>query len=361
MSRKVVIIVLALAFLSGSGAYIYSGYNDKSAPGDGSDDDKDFTLPKITKTHEAKNVASVKIDYESIPEVIAKIDGVPVSKESYVRALAGFERNMKKIGKPINQQMLDKLKGSIIENIINTETLARQARKDGIIIDSSKVEERLASMKGNFPDEKHFDQALAGLGLTRDQLKKEIAKTMSVQALLRRKILDAIAITDEQVRDYYDLNQLEFETEEKVHCAHILLKFDKNATDEEKAKVKVKIEGILEKIKQGSDFGELARANSKDKRSAEKGGDLGELSRRQLIPEVAEVAFTLEPGEVSGIVESRFGYHILKVFKRIPQGITPFEKAREKIKQRLKSKQAQSKIREYVDNLRKEMNVVKLI
>jgi len=361
MSRKVIVIILALAFLSGSGFYIYSGYSNKSAPGTGSDDDKDFTLPKITQTHEGKNIAPVKIDYGSIPEIIAKIDGVPVNKEAYVRALVGFERNMKKIGKPISQQMLDRLKGSVIENIINTETLARQAQKDGVTIDSSKVEERFASMKGNFPDEKRFDQALAELGLTRDQLKKEIGKTMSVQALLQREILDAITITDEQVRDYYDLNQLEFETEEKVHCAHILLKVDKNATDEEKARTKAEIEGILEKIKQGSDFGELARANSKDKRSAEKGGDLGELSRRQLIPEVAKVVFTLEPGEVSGIVKSRFGYHILKVFKRIPQGIIPFDKARKKIKQRLRSKQAQSRIREYVNNLRKKMNVEKLI
>jgi len=143
-------------------------------------------------------------------------------------------------------------------------------------------------------------------------------------------------VNDEDIEKYYNENKDEFKESEKVKARHILLKVDADASDEDKAKVKEQAEKVLEEAKKpGADFAKLAEKYSEDKGSAKKGGDLGFFERGRMVKPFEEAAFSLKPGEISDLVETTYGYHIIKVEDKKPVSISPFEKVKTQIKQKI--------------------------
>jgi peptidyl-prolyl cis-trans isomerase D len=145
-------------------------------------------------------------------------------------------------------------------------------------------------------------------------------------------------VTGQQIERSYNDNIQQYSTPEQVRASHILIK--SNGTPEEDAAAKKKAEDLLAQIKKGADFAELAKKNSQDEGSAVKGGDLDFFPRGQMVPEFDKVAFELEPGQVSDLVKSQFGYHIIKVTDRRPANTRPLAEVRGQIEDQLKSEQA---------------------
>ncbi len=156
-------------------------------------------------------------------------------------------------------------------------------------------------------------------------------------------------VSDADVQAYYNEHQQEFKTPEVVKARHILKKFPDNATDEQKAEVKAEAEKLLETVKtaiaEGKDFAELAKEHSEDTGSAPRGGALqgrnsdlppGYFARGDMVQPFEKAAFDeLAPGEVSNLVESRFGYHIIKLEEKRPEEIKPFTQAKNEIRDKL--------------------------
>jgi peptidyl-prolyl cis-trans isomerase D len=145
-------------------------------------------------------------------------------------------------------------------------------------------------------------------------------------------------VTGQQIERSYNDNIQQYSTPEQVRASHILIK--SNGTPEEDAAARKKAEDLLAQIKKGADFAELAKKNSQDEGSAVKGGDLDFFPRGQMVPEFDKVAFELEPGQVSDLVKSQFGYHIIKVTDRRPANTKPLAEVRGQIEDQLKSEQA---------------------
>ncbi len=137
-----------------------------------------------------------------------------------------------------------------------------------------------------------------------------------------------VQISDADLQTFYDTHKEEFEKPEQVSARHILLKLDGSASDEKKAEVRRKADELLAKAKGGEDFAALAKANSEDEGSAAKGGDLGTFGRHAMVKPFEDAAFALNPGEISDVVESTFGLHIIKVESKIPAGTMPFDEVR---------------------------------
>ncbi len=154
------------------------------------------------------------------------------------------------------------------------------------------------------------------------------------QELLRRE-LSNVAVTDEDMESYYKANMDTFKQPEMVRARHILIKVDKSASEEEKAKAKEKAEGILKRIKAGEDFAKLAKEYSDDPGSKANGGELGFFARGRMVEPFEEAAFALKPGEVSGVIQTDFGFHIIKVEEKKAAGVEPFEEAKEKVRSQL--------------------------
>jgi len=174
---------------------------------------------------------------------------------------------------------------------------------------------------------------------------------------LKKEVTNKLAVSEEDIKAYYESHKDEFKTPEMLNSRHILIKTDPSASDKDKKKAKEKAEEILKKIKAGEDFAKLASDVSDDTVTKTKGGELGFFPKGRMVKPFEDAVFALKPGEVSGIVESQFGYHIIKVEEKKESGIEPFDTAKEKIKQKLLQERAKTKATEFIEKAMKEANI----
>jgi peptidyl-prolyl cis-trans isomerase C len=167
--------------------------------------------------------------------------------------------------------------------------------------------------------------------------------------------------SDAEAKDFYTKNPNEFKQEETVRASHVLIKVDPGADAAAKAKAKATIDSVLKKAKAGQDFARLAREYSQDEGSAAQGGDLDYFPKGRMVPEFSNAAFAMQPGQISDVVTSQFGYHVIKVTERKPGRVVPFEEAVPQIKQFLERQKKQDKQNAFVDGLKKKSKIEVLI
>jgi peptidyl-prolyl cis-trans isomerase D len=175
--------------------------------------------------------------------------------------------------------------------------------------------------------------------------------------------LESVQVTDEEISLYYEDHPEEFHQDPQVRARHILFRVADTASEDEVNEIRAKALEVLEKAKGGEDFSQLALEHSQDPGSATRGGDLGYFTREQMIPTFGEAAFSLKPGEISDLVRTPYGFHIIKNEDMKPEKTTPLEEARPAIEARLKRNKAQDlayeKALEFSDLASAEGDVVK--
>jgi len=199
------------------------------------------------------------------------------------------------------------------------------------------------------------------LGIDREPAVRErielLVNSQLATELLKREVADKIEVTDSDARIHYDLHKDDFKIPETVRARHILILAGKAAAENEKKTAREKAEGLLKRLKDGEDFEKLASELSDDTASKERGGDLGFFERRTMIPEFGAALVSLKPGELSGIVETKFGYHIIKLEEKRDSYIRPFEEVKKQITEKLLKDFKSSKITEYIETLIKDAKV----
>jgi peptidyl-prolyl cis-trans isomerase C len=171
---------------------------------------------------------------------------------------------------------------------------------------------------------------------------------------LKREIIQKVTVSDNEVKTYYDTNKDEFKTPEMVRARHILFLVEASATPEEKKKVNEKAEATLKKIKAGENFDKLASELSEDPGSKPKGGDIGLVARGKTVKPFEDALFSLKPGEISGVIETKFGYHIIKAEERKDASIEPFDAVKEKIRQKISQERVKAALKEFIDKEMKD-------
>ena len=224
----------------------------------------------------------------------------------------------------------------------------------------AKMEEQLANVNPPMDLDK-YKEMVAAQGGNFEEALEQFQQRMAMEQFMETQWAGKVDVNDQDVQAYYDEHPAEFTTAEKVQASHILIKPDTSDpnTDpnEAKAVARTKIEGLLEQIKGGADFAELAKANS-DCPSAEKGGDLGSFGAGQMVKPFSDAAFAMEPNEVSDIVETRFGYHVIKLTGRTPASVTPFDEAKEGIVTKLENQKKRQLVQEFVKSLQDRAVIV---
>jgi len=198
--------------------------------------------------------------------------------------------------------------------------------------------------------EKGFDK--------KPEVKKQLelfTENFLANEFLKREVAQKVTVSEEDMKSYYEGHKDEFKTPEMVKARHILIRVAPAASEEDKKKAKEKAEDILKKIKDGGeDFSKLASDLSDDPGSKSKGGDLGFFPKGRMVKPFEDAAFSLKPGEISGIVETQFGFHIIKVEERKDASVEPLEKVKERINQKLLQERVKTKIAEFIDNAMKD-------
>ena len=299
-------------------------------------------------------------DKKPSDEKVAVVNGDVISRIQFDKELKVHLERVSRQGRQISDDQMEELKKDILEGLIEREVLYQESQKAGIKIADQKVNDQLAGIKKRFPNEEEFKKALASMGLTEEEVRAQIQRGLAIRELIDQKVASKIAITDEETNAYYTGNPQLFKQPEKVKASHILIKVEPTADDTKKAEASKKIEEIQQKLKEGGDFAELAKEYSEGPSSA-KGGDLGYFQRGQMVKPFEDTAFSMKANEVSGRVETRFGYHLIKVYDKKPEQTLAYADVKDKIAQRLKQEKVEKDATQYVENLKKDAKVEKLL
>src|SRR5581483_11637206 len=168
------------------------------------------------------------------------------------------------------------------------------------------------------------------------------------------KVAQSIQISDAQVQQYYNAHKDEFRTAERVHARHILLS-TANKSKEEVAKIQAQAEALDKQLKAGGDFAELAKKNSQDPGSAAKGGDLGWVSRGQMVKPFEDATFSLKPNEISNVVTTEYGFHIIQVLEKQPAHVQSLEEVKPSIEAGLRNQSVNDRMQDLIDKAHAEL------
>jgi len=199
------------------------------------------------------------------------------------------------------------------------------------------------------------------LGIDKDPRIKEqieiLTNNQLASELLKKEIAEKIRVSDEEAGIYYELHKDGYKMPETVRVRHILVKAGKEAGEESRKAAREKSESLLKRIRSGEDFGKVAEESSDDIGSKAKGGALDFFSRGKMIKPFEDAAFSLKPGEVGDIVETKYGYHIIKCEGKKAAGLVPFEDEKKGIVERIAKETASNKIKEFIEKRMTEEKV----
>ncbi len=304
------------------------------------------------------SVSAFAADKKAPEEKVAAVNSVIISKGEFDRELDYFVRRAAPGGKQIPDFQLAQMKNQVLKSLIDRELLFQESKKKGIQVKSEAVSDQLKNIQQRYPNKEEFKKLLNDMGLTESDLQAQIEHGMAIQKLIDEEVADKIKISDEETKSYYDANPQLFQQPEQVKASHILIKVDANATDAQKAEARKKIKEVQQKVQKGEDFATLAKTYSEGP-SGPRGGDLGYFRRGQMVKPFEAVAFSLKLNETSDIVETRFGYHLIKVVGKKPAKKMTYAEVKDRLNDRLKKQKMASETNAYIENLRKGAKIEK--
>jgi peptidyl-prolyl cis-trans isomerase C len=309
---------------------------------------------------------------ETGPKIAVSINGVDILEseidELVKPQLEMIAKQSAQLPPTFAEQYEKQLREQAIEQTIRRRLLDEKVKEANIAITDQEVTGTIEEIAANQREPLSLDEfktKLAEYGQSYDQVKEEIREGLARNKFMEGQWAGKINVTEEDARKYYQDNPRQFETPEQVRVSHILIKpeytdpnVDPNADpNEAKAVARAKAEELLTQTKDGADFAELAKANS-NCLSAPKGGDLGFFPRGETTPAFEQAAFELQIGQISDVVETEYGYHIIKVTDHKDASKTSFEDARDDIVKQLTQKKQSEIAEQYIESLKAGANIV---
>jgi len=310
-------------------------------------------------------------------DVAVTINGIVITESQIEEKIAPqMDRMAKQPGRKMPPSFLEQskaqLKQRIIEDMIVETLLDEKVKENNIVITeediTNQINEMLAQQKMSLDDLKAL---LEARGTNYDQWKEQMQfpRRMAYQRLIEAQFEGRVNIAEEDAQKYYSENTKQFEQPEQVRVSHILIRpdtADPNADpNDAKAEAKAKAQNLLEQIRAGADFAELAKATG-GYPSAPKGGDIGFGQKSDMasgrrgswVQPFEKAAFALEVGQVSDVVETTFGYHIIKVTDHKNAGVTTFEEVKDDLINMLEERKKNELARQYVEGLKAGATIV---
>lgn len=277
--------------------------------------------------------------------VVAKVSGEEIKKEEFKKVFEIFKNQYEKqFGTEVWEQELEGRKfievarEKLLDMLVDERLQLKKATELGITVTDEEVNSEIENTKKYFDTEEKFNEYLKVQGMDLEYFKQSMRKELIISKLTE-KLTANIAVTDEEVKVYYDTHQSEFM---KVKASHVLLDTKEEA------------EKILARAKAGEDFAELAKQNSKDPSAKENSGNLDYFGHGDMVEPFEKAAFALKPGEISDVVQTDFGFHVIKVED---SKLDTFEDVKEQLKATMLSDKKNAEYEKLLADMRKNANI----
>jgi peptidyl-prolyl cis-trans isomerase C len=289
--------------------------------------------------------------------IVAKVNGVNLLRVDFDRS---WEYFLQRSGIPAGHSDKDgkvvEFRKQVLERLIDEELLFQEAKRLKHVAGKDAVDGEMEKARGQFPSPEAFKGALAQNKLTEEALREVISRNLSIQGLVEKDVAKGLTVSDAEIHDFYSGNKDKFESPEQAHARHILVAVDEKAEGKTREAAKAKADDVLKQLKAGASFEELAKKSS-DCPSAARGGDLGFFGHGQMVPEFDAAAFALKPGELSDVVTTKFGYHIIKLEEKKAGGLTPEPEVAPRIREYLTSQKTAAAVEERLKTLRTKAKI----
>jgi parvulin-like peptidyl-prolyl isomerase len=292
----------------------------------------------------------------SLPDVLARVNGTDIKKSSIWPSLTRTVKRYKDRNIPLTPGQEKVAAKKLLQDQINRHLLLKKAKTMGIQVSSGKVDEEINRVKEQFSSEKEFLKELEIKKLTLNQYRQELQEDILIDAVFRRELGEGIKISDTQIEEYFKKNPQQFSSAEQRRASVLLIRVNPKAGSAGDRRARNEIQKIVDKLKKGGDFRELAQTHSQDS-LAKRGGDLGYFTKDRMFGPFSKLAFKLKVGEVSEIFRTKHGYQILKVTGKKPAKKGSLDSERENIRKVLIDREIKRKSRPYLEALRKEADI----
>lgn len=273
---------------------------------------------------------------------VAMVNGEAISREAFVRQMAQ-EMALAKVETSLKAAEREAVKEEILQQMIEVRLQLQRARELGLVVSSAELERRVADIRREYSDEEF--SSLFGKGkIGYDDWKEELRQRILLEKLISVEVSDRIAVSDEEAAKFYSSNRRQYLTEGRVRAAQIVVR------DKEQA------EEILKRLKKGEEFDKVARDVSIGP-EAMQGGDLGFFERGVMPEAIDRIVFSQQVGTVSRVVQSPYGYHIIKLLAREAPGGRTFAEARERVKADLHKLKEEDAYGQWVEGLKAKADI----
>ena len=299
-------------------------------------------------------------DEKASKGIVAVVNGAVIKQKEVDRRMDALERNLLLEGKVIPADKVLEAKRRILERLIDEEVLYQESQRKKIDVEQSAINEEIGKLREQFSSDAEFEKGMTDINLSEEDLKSYIRRSLSIRKLLDEEIVAKVKISEEEVRLFYDTHPDLFQQKDEVRASHILIRAATKSDDSEKKEARQKLEGIRKRLEQGEDFAALAKEFSQCP-SAARGGDLGYFGKGKMVKAFEDAAFALKTGEISGIVETDFGFHLIKVTDKKSEGMKTYDEAKDNIRQYLLGTTLRRERSLYLDGLKGKAKVERFL
>jgi parvulin-like peptidyl-prolyl isomerase len=303
--------------------------------------------------------------------LVAKGKSVAVKRSDLDEAMVNIKSAAAANNQEIPPQQMGVIEQQVLDRLIQIQLLKAKATDADKAAAKETTDRRMEAIKKSSSGEEVLNRKLKALGTSQEELRGKMNEEATAQNVLEREL--KIKVSDEEAKKYYEDNPAKFEQPEMVHVSHILfatkdLATGKDLPADKKAEKKKQAEEVLKRARAGEDFAKLVKEFSDDPGSKDNGGEYtfaraSADPRHAMVPEFENAAFGLKTNEVSDLVTTQFGYHIIKLLEKLPAKQIEFAKVAPDIKEFLKQQQLQSRqqdYQDYIEKLKKDAEVAVL-
>jgi peptidyl-prolyl cis-trans isomerase C len=294
---------------------------------------------------------------ERLGDAVAKVNDKAITRQQLNDVMVNDLRMLAQQGTQLTPEQRQGYERQVLNKLVDQEVLIQAASKTQVADVDKKVDDRIAQIKATFPDPKMFDEQLQKMGRSMEQVRGDVRQMLVVQAFVETEFASKVKIKDEQVKAFYDEHPDYFAKPAQIRASHILVTVPPDASDDVKKTKRASIDKARERVTTGKeDFAKVASELS-DCPSKAKGGDLEFFGKNQMVPEFDKAAFALKIDEISEVVTTQFGYHVIKKTGDQPAEKRPLDAMKESIEKFLKKQQVDKQLEQFVEAQRKTAKV----
>ncbi len=290
---------------------------------------------------------------------VVTVNDIPITEADVNLEVKRILFQAKAMQQPIDESMMGAMKEKVIDSLINRELLYQQSKAKGITTDAAEIDTSIDQIKQRLEAGQSIESLLEEMGITIETMRNQVGRANAIQKLLELVVYPQAMVSEKESRIFFENNPQYFKKPEEVKASHILIQVAPNASDEEKLAARHKIEEVQKKIEAGDDFADLARQYSEGPSNVS-GGDLGYFDRKKMVKPFSDAAFDLKPGQVSDIIETSFGFHLIKVFDKKAKSAYVFEDIKDRLRELLRQQKIQNETVHYLEELRKTAEVKRI-